>query len=757
MDTNWNNTAEAPCRGGMVRALCAALAFFIGMSLMLASVCDAVGRWTQNTDPVQWWKRDWRQTQAFRDVVSEQLQSLLTLGAGGELEWYDAYAELTQDAQTLYGGTMYSYSTETSIDYATPMAESERAEQDAWRKEHPDWQLRAQKNLQYRVFVDGTQQYASEDLADDVLTGLENAPEGFGFVLRFAEGGVTAQLDGQAVDIYGNGVYAEDSLWYVPGYENFRAGSDVDAVEVLLAVRSEPIRFITASYADNAHGSGDSLYWCWRRQQSSQAAWCALAEMFAAGALLMVVYGLLRRARAGAERAIARVTRHICTEVRVLSVGISAMCVMLPVALEVWYTWNYHGFSYFETTRESAAFALSALGAGISNGGAVLWLFWSVWLIRNDHRCNPDGTRWSALGRLSGALRRQELKYPLQKRMNRSALLRLLVRCALLLAAAVGTLVLYSVYYDLTEEYLLFYGVLAALAAVLELFWVRRDRALARDFGRLADQVRAVQAGALDTPLALPEESDLRDVSERLNDLQSGLKKAVDARVRSERMKVELVSNVSHDLKTPLTSILSYSALLLQEELAPVARDYATIIEQKAQRLGSMVQDVFEVSKAASDQLPIEPERLDFGKLLRQTLADLDENISQSGLTLRTQLPEQAVMIVADGRRMYRVFQNLIQNVLRYSLSGSRVYLTLECAAGIAQATLRNTSQTELPDGVDFTARFVRGDDSRTDGGSGLGLSIAKSFTEACGGSFRVETVADLFTVTVSFPLAEAE
>ena len=166
-----------------------------------------------------------------------------------------------------------------------------------------------------------------------------------------------------------------------------------------------------------------------------------------------------------------------------------------------------------------------------------------------------------------------------------------------------------------------------------------------------------------------------------------------------------------------------------------------------------MVQDVFEVSKAASGQLPVHLERLDFAKLLRQTLADLEGPISQSGLTFRMELPEIPVMITADGRRLYRVFQNLIDNALKYALAGSRVYLSLKTEVGRAEASLRNTSREELPTGVDLTARFVRGDASRTDGGSGLGLSIASSFTEA--GDFHVETLADLFTAVVSFPLAE--
>ena len=144
-------------------------------------------------------------------------------------------------------------------------------------------------------------------------------------------------------------------------------------------------------------------------------------------------------------------------------------------------------------------------------------------------------------------------------------------------------------------------------------------------------------------------------------------------------------------------------------------------------------------------------ETLDFSKLLRQTLADMDEQIQGSRVTVKAEIPQQEVLIQGDGEKLYRVFQNLIQNALKYSLEGSRVYVTLSTDDSMAAASVKNTSRDEIDSGKDFTERFVRGDASRTDGGSGLGLSIARSFTEACGGSFELETIADLFMVTVSF------
>ena len=146
-------------------------------------------------------------------------------------------------------------------------------------------------------------------------------------------------------------------------------------------------------------------------------------------------------------------------------------------------------------------------------------------------------------------------------------------------------------------------------------------------------------------------------------------------------------------------------------------------------------------------------EELDFGKLLWQTLADMEEQIRSSDVTFRTEIPDAPVMILADGQRMYRVFQNLFQNAIKYSLQGSRVYVTLEVDGQLAQASVKNTSRQEIDKSRDFAERFTRGDQSRTDGGSGLGLSIAQSFTEACGGEFSWETDADLFVVRVLFKI----
>ncbi|MCI9554917.1 MAG: HAMP domain-containing histidine kinase, partial [Oscillibacter sp.] len=442
-------------------------------------------------------------------------------------------------------------------------------------------------------------------------------------------------------------------------------------------------------------------------------------------------------------------------EVRFLLAAACLLWAFLPglcnldVVYELLYSYGWEGGYSF------AAWGMAVVRLVTMNVPALIALFWLWRLLRNDHQQNPKEARRSLLRALFRSLRARELKRPVEKRLARSSglvLLALLTYFALSLFPMAVLVNFVRIHPGIWGWCLLLLACLLEALLVWALYSAWRSRGLARDIAALADQVEAVRAGDLERPLVLPEDADLRQTAEHLNDIQAGMKAALEEQTRSERMKVELVSNVSHDLKTPLTSILSYAELLRQEELPPAAADYAHIIDQKAQRLKTMVEDVFDISKAAADQLPVHLERLDLAKLLRQTLADLDGPIQKSCLTFRTDLPEEPVMITADGKRLYRVFQNLIDNALRYALEGSRVYLSLKTAEGIAEASVRNTSRGELPVGVDFTARFVRGDASRTDGGSGLGLSIARSFTEACGGEFRVETVADLFTAVVTFP-----
>jgi len=235
-------------------------------------------------------------------------------------------------------------------------------------------------------------------------------------------------------------------------------------------------------------------------------------------------------------------------------------------------------------------------------------------------------------------------------------------------------------------------------------------------------------------------------------EINKGFDESLEEQMKSERMKVELITNVSHDLKTPLTSIISYIDLLSKEELSDTARDYVNILCEKSYRLKNIVSDLFDLAKSTSGDINLDMEKLDLKKLIEQTLGDMEDEIESSGLQIKTRLPEEPVYIISDGKKLYRVFQNLIDNALKYSLKGTRVYIELEEVDGKAVTTIKNVAGYEM----DFTAeeilqRFTRGDKSRSTEGSGLGLSIAESFTKVCGGSFKLDIDGDLFKVTMKF------
>ena len=237
--------------------------------------------------------------------------------------------------------------------------------------------------------------------------------------------------------------------------------------------------------------------------------------------------------------------------------------------------------------------------------------------------------------------------------------------------------------------------------------------------------------------------------------VKASVESSLNEQMRLEQLKVELVTNVSHDLKTPLTSIISYVELLSKEqELSPIARDYVQVLGEKSHRLDRIVSDLFELAKAASGNIPLEMEVLDLKRLFAQTLADMEDSIEASSLCLRLSLPDQPLLVLADGSRLYRMLQNVLDNALKYSLSGSRLFVELTEQEGRAIGVVKNTAAYEMDfSAEDVLRRFSRGDKSRSSEGSGLGLAIAKSFCERCHGIFNVMIDGDQFKVTMDFPL----
>ena len=251
---------------------------------------------------------------------------------------------------------------------------------------------------------------------------------------------------------------------------------------------------------------------------------------------------------------------------------------------------------------------------------------------------------------------------------------------------------------------------------------------------------------------------DFKCHGENLNSIGDGMSRAVEERLRSERMKAELITNVSHDIKTPLTSIINYADLIVSTPCeSSEHREYAEVLTRKSLHLKRLLEDLVEVSKANTGNLEIDLTPCDAGVLLTQAAGEFEEKCKAADLTLVTAKPETPVQIMADSRRIWRVFENLMSNACKYSLPGSRVYLTLQVQDGEAHLCFRNTSRAALnvsPD--ELMERFVRGDASRTTEGNGLGLSIARSLTELQGGKMDLSIDGDLFKVTLRFPLANS-
>lgn len=760
MDTKWKKS----------RAAAGFLAFLLGISTLLegalyfgtALTSSGSRRWISDS-----FQADWRDTTEFQGFISARLVQLITMGAGG-----DVFGDING-----YDGG--------------------------------DWGLRDTKvrslhnvmkedlNILYRVEREGKELYSNSDTLTSSTTAAQ-LPDGYGFLLQFDGAKVRAWRDGVELDIYGDGYYRYQNIdepyqWYVPGYKNFTIDEAGSKVRVTMAVIDEPHIFIRGDYGNSGTKEYNELYYLKQNLQIYRETILAHAACMGVGGALFLVYILLRKDKQRADRLLARGTGRIWFEAKlVLAFLLVFFCMPRTQYLgDVW-----QDLVYSDTPQSTASGSTSAatydpetgewvsvepvyeygysFEQAIGIGTAVTTLSESRgWLLReylpqladhapgllavlsglylliiNDWRYNKKPWRHGVLGMLAA----RELEKPIQRRLVRRGILPL----ALGLLWMVSFVLFIWVFRDGAGRVaawfalLIFSGLLMIVLAV----FARRAQEMAVDLGALTDHLALLRAGQVDRPLSIPPGRDLCQAADDLNHIQQGLHQAVEERTRSERMKVELVTNVSHDLKTPLTSILSYTELLAQEPLNPPASEYVAILEEKAHRLRAMVQDVFEVSKAATGQLPVKLERLDLGRLLRQTLADMDQAIQNSGLVLRPSIPDEGIPITADSDRLYRVFQNLLSNALAYSLPGSRVYLTLTVEGEQARASVQNTSAAELKPGVDYTARFVRGDESRTDGGSGLGLSIADSFTQACGGVLEITTEADLFTATVIFPLA---
>ena len=317
-----------------------------------------------------------------------------------------------------------------------------------------------------------------------------------------------------------------------------------------------------------------------------------------------------------------------------------------------------------------------------------------------------------------------------------------------------GVMVL-APYYEYPKASLLA-GISLILFNVLCMYWF--IRAL-RSLKEIMVSAKESSKGNFSYPLDLNKISpSFLNFAEDVANIQVGLKNAVDDAVKGERMKTELITNVSHDLKTPLTSIISYADLLRKEELENErANGYVEILHEKSYRLKQLIEDLIEASKASSGNLTVTKMRVDYKQLTLQAMGEMEDKMAAAGLTFKISCAEP-VFIDADGGHMWRILENLFSNVIKYSMPNSRVYVDIFKMDGYGILVMKNISAAPIDfDETRLTERFVRGDASRTTEGSGLGLSITQSLAEIQEGTFGIQVDGDLFKAIVSIPLWQKE
>lgn len=302
-----------------------------------------------------------------------------------------------------------------------------------------------------------------------------------------------------------------------------------------------------------------------------------------------------------------------------------------------------------------------------------------------------------------------------------------------------------------------YYGTFALIiySVILFLFLRKYTNDLQGKYKLLLRSTNQLAEGHLDVPI----EGDIglfNPIQDELKKIQKGFKKAVEEEVKNERMKTELVTNVSHDLRTPLTAIITYVDLLKNEEDEEKRKEYIEVLEKKSLRLKVLIEDLFEISKAASKNVVMHYMKVDIVDLLKQVGLENDRKIAEANLEFRWKLPEHKLVMWLDSQKTYRIFENLIVNITKYAMPHTRVYVEMTETENDVHISMKNVSAAELDFNVDeITDRFVRGDTSRNTEGSGLGLAIAKSFTELQHGTLRISTEADLFKAEITLPKTE--
>ncbi|MDD6237723.1 MAG: histidine kinase dimerization/phospho-acceptor domain-containing protein [Clostridiales bacterium] len=465
-------------------------------------------------------------------------------------------------------------------------------------------------------------------------------------------------------------------------------------------------------------------------------------------ACLLFVFRLInRRGRRALAELLAGVLRKIPLEIK-LVVG----CVLVMFGAETYrfrlfeiaalffFAWFYLYFLFVDIIVNKLGFWKSSI---------CYWLYKRILRLFGK---DPEYDRPGILPRAYRKVRRgardwkrreynRQLSLPYQQQLHHA----LIIYVVGMLGIIVGCFLLFFLIY----VFVIPIGLAGMIA--LSYWFYKRYLDFVEDVGKVSQHIKYLRDGNFEQRLVLAEDSKLAPLSEDLNNLQDGLQNEIEKRMVSEKMKVELITNVSHDLKTPLTSMINYIDLLKEEHLQPdYTNDYVRVLDEKSKRLKSLIENIFDISKASSGNMNIRYEKLNMVELINQTLAECEDYLALSKLSIKKNFTDEKFYVYADGKMLWRVTENMINNAVKYSLPGTRIYLELSVKEQYICFTMKNIAGYEM----NFTAdsiveRFVRGDESRTTAGTGLGLSIVKSFTEAMGGKMQVDIDGDLFKISV--------
>ena len=425
---------------GRLRAAAGLAALVLGVSLVLGSLGQMAGRLASGVDSGSfgsgWWSTDWQETPAFRQEVAQRLRAFLAMATGSDLEWWDTAS-----------GDTYIVSREGESFYEWGVTDT--SSEIAWVEENtataaPDKHYAADKNLLYQVLGPERELLYSNVPAGAEISSSQNLPEGYNFLLVFRHGRILLRKDGEPVDVYGDGFFTEDSLWDVPGYENFTAGEDAADVTIYMAVREEPVPYVQLN-GDGASRPANDLYSLYQRIQGMQKFYLLRAVLCVLGIAYLVSTRLLRAERRKAEKKLAALTRRVPGEIWWLAAALAVLSMVFSTGFGGYSPFEFWYYGWVGPTVTDALRLAALLPA---NAPALLALVWALWLRHITRKNTEREQRRSLLRGLKNAFLARDLKLPVQKRLRRRSLVRNLALWAIMLTAVLCCVPVYEMLWN---------------------------------------------------------------------------------------------------------------------------------------------------------------------------------------------------------------------------------------------------------------------------------------------------------------------